>query len=119
MNYEYCNITGTYQWITGDHQQEECLVECPHHCKTGSIRREDMTRHLEERPLAIVKCPFSIVGCKTVLRRDQKSEHLRQTAEQHMICNTDGIVNIQNELEDVKQLLEVKAQQFDETQTRL
>ena len=78
-----------------------------------------MAGHLEECPLAIVECPFSIVGCKSVVRRDQKLEHLKQTAEQHMICNKDAIVSIQNELTEVKQLLELKTRQFDKTQTAL
>ena len=73
-----------------------------------------MTGHLEECPLAVVECPFSIMGCKSVLRRDQKSEHLKQIAEQHMMYNKDAIVNIHNELKEIKQLLEVKIQQFDE-----
>ena len=121
VNCKYCSITGTYQWIVGDHQQEcqKYLVECPHHCNIGSVRREDMTGHLEECSLAVVECPFSIVGCKSVLRRDQKSEHLKQTAEQHMMYNKDAIISIHNELKEVKQLLEVKIQQFDETQTKL
>ena len=118
---EFCGTTGTYQCITGDHQKEcdEYLMECPNHCKTGSIRRQDMTRHLDECPLAVVECPFAIVGCEGVVRRDNKVDHLKQTVDQHTMCNKNAIVSMQNELKEVKQLLQVKDQQFHSTQTRL
>ena len=70
---EYCNTTGSYQWINSSHQ-EECPkypVECPNHCEAGHVRREEMSRHLEECPLAIVECPYAAVGCESVVRRKE------------------------------------------------
>ena len=70
-------------------------MECPNHCKTGSIRRQDMTRHLDECPLAVVECPFAIVGCDGVIRRDNKVDHLQQTVDQHTMCNKNAFVSMQ------------------------
>ena len=122
VNCDYCGVTGTFHWITRDHQQEEChkyLLECPNHCKVAPIRREDMTKHLEGCPLAVVKCPFSSVGCDSDVRRDHMVEHFKLMAEQHIMCNKGAIVSIQNELKEAKQTLEVKNQQLDSTQARL
>ena len=119
---DYCGIMGTYQWVTSYHQQEEChkyLLECPNHCKVSPIRREDMTRHLEGCPLAIVNCPFSTVGCDTVVRRNCLTEHLKMMAEQHIKCNKDTIASIQHEVKEAREMLEVKSQQLDNTQARL
>ena len=46
---EYCNTTGSYQWINSSHC-EECPkypVECPNHCEVGHVRREEISGHLE------------------------------------------------------------------------
>ena len=70
---EYCNTTGSYQWINSSHQ-EECPkypVECPNYCEAGHVRREEISRHLEECPLAIVECPYAAVGCESVVRRKE------------------------------------------------
>ena len=47
VNCEYCNTTGSYQWINSSHQ-EECPkypVECPNHCEVGHVRREEIGGH--------------------------------------------------------------------------
>jgi len=122
VNCKYCNITGNHQWITGVHQQEECPkypVECPNHCETGYIKREDITRHLEGCPLALVECPLNILGCKSVIRRDCRLQHMEETAEQHMVCTKNAIVSVQNELKYMKQMFEVKSCQLDSTETKL
>ena len=79
---EYCNTTGSYQVINSSHQ-EECPkypVECPNRCEVGHVRREEMSGHLEECPLAITKCLF---GCEGVLRA-HTTEHMKQAMTSHM-----------------------------------
>ena len=51
---EYCGSTGSYQLSNGSHQQEcpKYLMECPNHCEAGHVRREEMSIHFEECPLA-------------------------------------------------------------------
>ena len=80
---EYCNTTGSYQWINSSHR-EECPkypVECPNHCEVGHVRREDISGHLEECPLAITKCLF---GCKDALVRRNAMEHMKEAVTLHM-----------------------------------
>ena len=96
VNCEYCNTTGSYQWINGSHQ-EECPkypVECPNHCEIGHVRREEMSGHLEECPLAVTKCLF---GCEGVLRA-HTMEHMKQAVTSHM----------EQMLKDVEQLKSTK-----------
>ena len=66
---EYCNTTGSYQCINSSHHEEypKYPVECPNHCEVGHVRREEISEHLEECPLAITKCLFTSAGCKSVL----------------------------------------------------
>ena len=80
---EYCNTTGSYQWINSSHC-EECPkypVECPNHCEVGHVRREEISRHFEQCPLAIVKCLF---GCKETVRRGSMMAHMREAITVHM-----------------------------------
>ena len=101
---EYCNTTGSYQWINSSHQ-EECPkypVECPNHCEVGHVRREEISRHLEECPLAIVECPYAAVGCESVVRRKEQMEHVMGSVEQHMQYNKNAILDTQSELERIK-----------------
>ena len=124
---EYCNTTGSYQWINSSHR-EECPkypVECPNHCEVGHVRREEISGHLEECPLAIVECPYAAVGCESVVRRKGKMEHVMGSVEQHMEYNKNAILANQNEfqkrldvreeeLENVKQDLRAKEQELDD-----
>ena len=122
---EYCNTTGSYQWINSSHH-EECPkypVECPNHCEVGHVRREEISGHLEECPLAIVECPYAAVGCESVVRRKEEMEHVMGSVGQHMEYNKNVILANQNEfrnrldvkeqeMENVKQDLRTKQQEL-------
>ena len=118
---EYCNTTGSYQWINSSHR-EECPkypVECPNHCEVGHVKREEISGHLEECPLAIVECPYAAVGCGSVIRRKEKMEHVMGSVGQHMEYNKNAILANQNkqdvkeqEMENVKQDLRAKEQEL-------
>ena len=105
---EYCNTTGSYQWINSSHH-EECPkypVECPNHCEVGHVRREEISGHLEECPLAIVECPYAAVGCESVVRRKEEMEHVMGSVGQHMEYNKNVILANQNRLDVEEQELE-------------
>ena len=107
---EYCNTTGSYQWINSSHH-EECPkypVECPNHCEVGHVRREEISGHLEECPLAIVECPYAAVGCESVVRRKEEMEHVMGSVGQHMEYNKNTILDTQNELERIKSTMNDK-----------
>ena len=109
---EYCNTTGSYQWINSSHC-EECPkypVECPNHCEVRYVRREEISGHLEECPLAIVKCPYAAVGCDSVVRRKEKMEHVMRSIGQHMEYNKNAILTNQNEFQ---KRLDVKEQEME------
>ena len=124
---EYCNTTGSYQWINSSHC-EECPkypVECPNHCEVGHVRRDEISGHLEECPLAIVECPYAALGCESVVRRKEKMEHVMGSVGQHMELNKSTILANQNEfqkrldikdqeVENVKQDLRAKEQELDD-----
>ena len=124
---EYCNTTGSYQWINSSHR-EECPkypVECPNHCEVGHVRREEISGHLEECPLAIMECPYAAVGCESVVRRKEEMEHVMGSVGQHMKYNKNAILANQNkfqkrldakeqEMEKVKQDLRAKERELDD-----
>ena len=108
---EYCNTTGSYQWINSSHH-EECPkypVECPNHCEVGHVRREEISGHLEECPLAIVECPYAALGCESVVRRKEEMEHVMGSVGavgRHMEYNKNNILDIQSELKCIKEDLQ-------------
>ena len=109
---EYCNTTGSYQWINSSHC-EECPkypVECPNHCEVGHVRREEISGHLEECPLAIVECPYAAVGCESVVRRKEEMEHVMRSVGQHMEYNKNAI--LANQIEFQKRL-DVKEEELE------
>ena len=119
---EYCNTTGSYQWINSSHH-EECPkypVECPNHCEVGHVRREEISGHLEECPLAIVECPYAALGCESVMG----------SVGQHLEYNRNVILANQNEfrnrfyvkeqeMENVKQDLRTKEQELEDVKRDL
>ena len=118
VNCEYCNTTGSYQWINSSHQ-EECPkypVECPNHCEVRHVRREEMGGHLEECPLTIVECPYAAVGCESVVRRKEQMEHVMRSVGQHMEYNKTTVLGTQNELEKIKNFMNDR---LDNTQREL
>ena len=128
---EYCNTTGSYQWINSSHC-EECPkypVECPNHCEVGHLRREEISGHLEECPLAIVECPYAAVGCESVVRRKEKMEHVMGSVGQHMEYNKNAILanqnqfqerlNVKQEMENVKQDLRAKERELEDVKRDL
>lgn len=121
VNCKFCNIAGNYEWINGDHQQEcpKCITECPNHCSVWSIKRENLADHLEQCELAVMECPFAVVGCSDVITRQDKLQHMKEKAEQHMECNKTTILNIQKELTLSKKMIESKDKQLNSLQQSL
>ena len=118
---EYCNTTGSYQWINSSHC-EECPkypVECPNHCEVGHVRREEISGHLEECPLAIVECPYAAVGCESVVRRKEEMEHVMRSVGQHMEYNKNAILANQNESKRKGQEIETIKQDLQITKAKL
>ncbi|XP_065887555.1 ranBP2-like and GRIP domain-containing protein 3 isoform X1 [Dysidea avara] len=109
---EYCGSTGSYQWINGSHQQE-CLkypIECPNHCEVGHVRREEMSVHLGECP--IVKCPFAVVGCNSVVRKEERMGHMKEALGQHVECNKEAIVELERAKVALEEQLQAKEQEL-------
>ena len=108
---EYCNTTGSYQWINSSHH-EECPkypVECPNHCEVGHVRREEIDGHLEECPLAITKCLF---GCEDTLVRRNATEHMKEAVSLHM-------EHILKCIEQLKMAGEILENEINKVQTQL
>jgi len=114
VNCAFCNFSGYYEWISGEHQNEcpERLVECPNHCDVGHIKRENMIKHLEDCQLAVVECPFAVVGCEDVITRQNKTQHMKEKTGPHMEHNTNAIFNLQKELIESKKMIESKNHQL-------
>ena len=96
--------------MISSHQKEcpNCLVECPNHCETGHVRRGEISVHLEECPLAIVECPYAAVGCKSLVSRKERMEHVTRSVGQHMECNKNTIMDTQNKVEKIKSTINDK-----------
>jgi len=69
-------------------------MECPNHCEIGYMRRDEMSVHLKEYPLVIVKCAFAVVGCDSVVRREEMIGHIKMAVGQHVECNEEAILEL-------------------------
>jgi len=98
---QYCNNTGKYKWIGGNHLQgcPKYPIECPNHCEVGYVNRDEMSAHLEVCSLAIVKCPFAPVGCDSVVRRKDLTEHLETSTTFHMNYMLRSITSLNSEVQ--------------------
>ena len=62
----------------------ESLVECPNKCKEESFKRKQLKSHINECPLQVIKCPFSIAGCTVKLPCNQMEMHECTAMRQHL-----------------------------------
>ena len=73
----HCKEEGEYQYITGSHKEtcQYIKVNCSNEGCKKSVRRMDLNKHKLTCPHEKMKCKFELLGCKTVLRRQEKEKH--------------------------------------------
>jgi hypothetical protein len=83
-----------------DHQ----CVECPKGCKKEFLVK-DWPDHRKICQKVKVPCPFSAVGCKCVLAREDLGEHLDQKVAEHQTALMEQQVATTQSIENVKRAL--------------
>jgi len=101
---KYCQGTGEYQFIEGEHKEQcpKLPLPCPNKCEVGSVPREDMDAHRKECPLEIVQCEYHNVGCEEKITQIRKREHEQQQMEEHLSLTKRRLTDTQQELADTK-----------------
>ena len=85
-NCPLCHVQDTYLNITSKHQSvcPEVLVECSNHDCTQSIKRRQISSHIETCPKQVIKCPFSHMGCDFWSVRENLATHIENTVASHV-----------------------------------
>ena len=83
---QYCGETGFFQFIKGGHENEcqKFPIQCPNHCDTGTVLRENLKTHRKECPLEMVKCEYYKLGCEVKVPRKRRNEHEEENAKEHL-----------------------------------
>jgi hypothetical protein len=68
------------------------------------IKRKDMEDHYSQcpRPQELVECPFSEVGCKVDIHRQQLGDHMTTSLQQHLMLVMIDCTQLKGELNDMK-----------------
>ena len=82
---KFCHQEGTHEFITTNHCRKcaKYPIECPNQCgeKVAQINIES---HLHECPLQDIECRYSVIGCTTVIKRSETTEHETQHKDYHL-----------------------------------
>ena len=86
VNCQYCQISGEYQLIEGQHKEECPKVPlcCPNECDIVSIPREDMESHRLGCPLEVIECKYHNMGCHVTMIRKDRHLHEKEKMEEHL-----------------------------------
>ena len=113
---QYCQITGKYYSIQGDHK-EQCPkfpVPCPNKCNLH-VTRDDLTKHADVCPMKLIPCDYFIVGCEKVINLKDQKTHNKAKVEEHLSLAAHKINFIQQEQAAIKQQLEKNLATFTAT----
>lgn len=92
---------------------------CPNNCG-HSVSRETVLTHIrDECPLAVVSCPYTRVGCDTVIQRQTVEPHLQNGLNLHLNLACLKLNETIVELEETKRQLQTTRLQLDRTKEEL
>ena len=83
-----CMWSGQLQ--NGEAHLRECIfcpIDCPNKCEYGRIERRNLSKHMAECPVQVVRCLFEPIGCKTEhpLQRKDIQAHSNRDIHHHLI----------------------------------
>ncbi len=98
-----CQETGTYNEITGKHQEfcPEAVIPCENKCKT-SFKRRDSEKHVQTCPEVEYTCPFYEAGCTLNLKRRELDQHLTENTQKHLSLLMTAFLSVKQELQELK-----------------
>ncbi len=82
-----CMEEGTYLSITTAVHIDECpevILECQNADCSEHVKRCEMSSHIAVCPKQVIKCPFTDMGCKVILKREDLPVHVKQNIAVHM-----------------------------------
>ena len=84
---EHCSYYNARDIVTKEHYPicEEFPVECPNKCQAEGLKRSQLQAHVDDCPLQVIACPFSIIGCTVQLPRREMETHTKQDVRQHFL----------------------------------
>ncbi|XP_022804798.1 TNF receptor-associated factor 4-like [Stylophora pistillata] len=110
------------EWTGELRNKEEHLTQCgtcPNNCG-HSVSRETVLTHIrDECPLAVVSCPYTRVGCDTVIQRQTVEPHLQNGLNLHLNLACLKLNETIVELEETKRQLQTTRLQLDRTKEEL
>ena len=96
----HCKEEGEYQYITGSHKEtcQYIKVNCSNEGCRESVRRMDLNKHKLTCPHEKINCKFELLGCKTVLCRQEMEEH-EINSQTHLTMAMDEVIKLNKKLE--------------------
>ena len=107
VNCQYCEETGEYQFIDGDHKEEcpEFPLPCPNNCEANSVPRASMEAHRKECPLEMVQCKYCSVGCEAVIARKDQEKHENDKMKSHLLKSMVELTSVKCDLDNTNHKL--------------
>ena len=86
VNCWHCYLIDTYFFIEGRHKDEcpKLPLPCPNGCEIGVVPRQDLDKHKEICPLAMIRCEYYEMGCQPEIACKDIEEHNRENVDKHL-----------------------------------
>ena len=81
---------------------------CPNQCGTPNIQRRLLRSHLDQCPLHVVECPFSLAGCHHTMQRKDVELHAEENVQQHLMQLSEKTANLPAVYAKLKRSLNLK-----------
>ena len=111
---EHCDMSGKYEFITGDHKSKcKSLPQpCPNACGADNMLLEEREEHSKICPLEIITCVYHKVGCTESFARKDQIQHEKNNMQNHLLLAKELLTeykkNFQVELSKVETFTQTK-----------
>ena len=117
----HCGHVGRYTDVISSHYQT-CLeypIVCPNNCTKTKLRRNQLQKHLDVCPNVLVACPFSQVGCKTIIKRVNEKKHIESNITLHQALIVASVAELQKENKAMKEEYSTKLDGSSKLETKV
>ncbi|XP_023674419.1 TNF receptor-associated factor 2-like [Paramormyrops kingsleyae] len=100
LNCKYCKASFSFRDIKAhDEVCQKFPIQCKD-CGKKKIPREKFPEHSRSCGKSKVSCPFSVLGCRTVVENEKQTEHEHSSISEHLRLLLDRLCQIQQLAED-------------------
>ena len=102
---EYCDITGKYNWILGEHSKvcPKKIVKCPNKKCTETFEWARLPVHVESCEYTEVPCKYNDLGCLVKKTRRDIVKHEKEENDCHLTAASEEIAHLTSTISSLQE----------------